>query len=172
MSRRWLSEGSRGGGTTTSRLTRSKCPLYTHRSSVPLLACLTFFLDGLVGSLSFKMDSLRLTGLTTSLSIGGKSASLLLLVRCNADRPGPKVSLPPRDNSQIAASSASSPLSALTIQRRQSEKSRNSLSFSLDPSKCNNEARFRNVRPGVMSRKGRLAVLRCRARRDMVCAWV
>lgn len=54
----------------------------------------------------------------------------------------------------------------------QSEKRRNSRSFGELFSSWRRGARLMKVRPGVISWKGRLDVLRCRASNDSVWAWV
>ena len=173
-----------GGVTTISMSTSSALPLNHHLSSqLALLPWRFFTLSGLT--------ILRLGGMLGLGRVGDvgcdegsnlipeppvcirersedSSASLRLRERTTTGR-GEKPDLTPFHSQRSAASL--SPLSRFAIQKRQSENRRKSRSFGNEPpSSWKSEPRLRKVRPGAMSWKGRLGVLRWRARRSRIWA--
>lgn len=170
-----------GGVTTTSKSTSSAFPLNHHRSSQLALLVWRFFvvlvglaiprLDGVlglgrVGDAGCDDDSFLNPPVCTGLRSADSSASLRLRERTIMRR-GESPALTPFQSQRSAASL--SPLSRFAIQRIQSENRRKSRSFGNEPpSSWKSEPRLRNVRPGAMSWKGRLGVLRWRATRPRV----
>lgn len=173
-----------GGVTTISKSTSSALPLNHHLSSqLALLPWRFFTLDGLtmlrlggalglgrVGDVSCD-DGNNLfpeSSVCTRGHSADSSASLRLRERTTTGR-GKRLYLTPFHSQRSAASL--SPLSRFAIQRRQSENRRKSRSFGNEPpSSWKSEPRLRKLRPGAMSWKGRLGVLRWRAKRSRVCA--
>jgi hypothetical protein len=171
-----------GGVTTISKSTSSALPLNHHLSSqLALLPWRFFTLDGLTILRLGGMLGLGRVGdvgcddgnnlfpeppVCTRKRSADSSASLRLRERTITGR-GERLDLIPFHSQRSAASL--SPLSRFAIQRRQSENRRKSRSFGNEPpSSWKSEPRLRKVRPGAMSWKGRLGVLRWRARRSRV----
>ena len=173
-----------GGVTTISKSTSSALPLNHHLSSqLTLLPWRFFTLDGLtilrrVGVLGLGLGRVGDVGcddgnnlfpeppVCTRERSADSSASLRLRERTITGR-GENPDLTPFHSQRSPASL--SPLSRFAIQRRQSEKRRKSRSFGNEPpSSWKSEPRLRKVRPGATSWKGRLGVLRWRARRSRV----